>query len=275
MEKITVLVAAMNETDFSLVEKMNIQTDALVGNQCDRHSRDDFETDGRKITYFNTKERGVGLNRNTTLLRAPEGIVLFADDDMVYQDGYESMIRKAYEELPDADGIIFNIEMSGSQMGRRQNSKIKRVRFYNALNYGAARLSARTTALKREHITFSTCFGGGTMYSSGEDTLFIVDMLKHGMKLYTYPAVIATVDQTTSTWFKGYTPRYYHDKGALYRAISKKGALLLGLQALIRHREYKESGLTFREALGQVRRGIKAYDTLSPYKEASDQSNNM
>lgn len=33
--KVEVLIAAMNQSNFQLLQKMNIQTDAIVGNQCD------------------------------------------------------------------------------------------------------------------------------------------------------------------------------------------------------------------------------------------------
>lgn len=33
--KVEVLVATMDQKDDSLVKKMNIQTDAIIGNQCD------------------------------------------------------------------------------------------------------------------------------------------------------------------------------------------------------------------------------------------------
>ena len=68
--KIQVLVAAMHQSDHSLIDKMNITTDAIVGNQCDFDSVEHFEHNSNKITYLNFKERGVGLNRNNTLMRA-------------------------------------------------------------------------------------------------------------------------------------------------------------------------------------------------------------
>ena len=33
-----VLVAAMNQRDHALPEQMNLQSDALIGNQCDRNA---------------------------------------------------------------------------------------------------------------------------------------------------------------------------------------------------------------------------------------------
>ena len=61
---IEVLVATMNQNDHSLIKRMNIQTDAIVGNQCNRDSIEEFCYNGRNITYLNFCEKGVGLNRN-------------------------------------------------------------------------------------------------------------------------------------------------------------------------------------------------------------------
>ena len=76
---VQVLVAAMHQTDYSLLQKMNIRSDVIVGNQCDRNSVENFEFNGYKATYLNFKELGVGLNRNNALIRATGDICLFAD----------------------------------------------------------------------------------------------------------------------------------------------------------------------------------------------------
>ena len=93
---IQVLVATMHQTDHSLPEKMNIQTDAIIGNQCDRNEVEDFEWNGHKIKYLSFAERGVGLNRNNALMRASADVCLFADDDMVFVADYEKIITTSF-----------------------------------------------------------------------------------------------------------------------------------------------------------------------------------
>ena len=39
-------------------------------------------------------------------------------------------------------------------------------------------------------------------------------------------------------WFNGYNEKFFHDKGALFTAISKKLRHILILQLLLRHKEY-------------------------------------
>lgn len=81
---VQVLVAAMNQTDHSLLDKMNIDSDVIVGNQCTFNSIEKFMYKSHNAVYLNFNERGVGLNRNNSLIRATGDICLFADDDMRY-----------------------------------------------------------------------------------------------------------------------------------------------------------------------------------------------
>lgn len=266
--KIQVLVAAMHQTDASLIEKMHIQTDALVGNQCDRCCDEVYSFDGFCARYRNRTERGVGFNRNETLLHSTGEILIFADDDEVLSDGYAQMVEAAFAAHPDADGLIFNIQTVGTDMGRRVNEKCKRVRYFNALNYGAARLAVRADAIRRENIVFHTCFGGGTRYNSGEDTLFIFAMLRHKLRLYTHPGLLASVDQTSSTWFRGYDKKYLHDKGALFQALSPAFSGLLCLQDLIRHREIcRDCGLSLWSAYRVMKAGRRDFQRLQRFEE--------
>lgn len=216
---IQVLVAAMNQGDYSLLKKMNIQSNVIVGNQSSRNSIEEIDFNGYKAIYLNFKERGVGLNRNNALIRATGDICVFADEDLVYVNDYVNRIESWFKKIPEADALIFNILTLGDDQHRRNNKKVSRVRFYNSLNYGAVRIAVKRDVLLKKRICFSQLFGGGALYSSGEDTLFIHDMLKNGMKIYVVPETIASVDQTTSTWFSGYHEKFFHDKGALMKAL--------------------------------------------------------
>lgn len=232
--KIQVLVAAMHQKDHSLLERMNIRSDCIVGNQCDRNEVEEFEYKGYRIKWLSFNERGVGLNRNNTLMRADGDICLFADDDMRYVDSYPSIIEKAFDGLPDADVIVFNLIEKDSD--RHKIKKLQRVRWYNYLRYGTARIAFRLAPVKRNGIYFNQCFGGGTEHSHGEDNLFLTACLNHKLKIYAYPQNIAELtDERESTWSSGYGKKYLIDQGALYKTVSKKYWRLLCLQDAVRH----------------------------------------
>lgn len=239
--KIQVLVASMNQTDYGLLEKMNIQTDAIIGNQCDRNEVEDFEWNGHKIKYLSFAERGVGLNRNNALMRADADICLFADDDMIYEDDYADKVLKAFEDNPKADVIVFNLREPVPQ--RYIIKKTSRIGYLNYLRYGTARIAFRLKSVRDNGIYFNQCFGGGTEHSHGEDNLFLTDCLKKKLKIFAVGEYIASLtEERESSWDCGYNDKYIKDQGALYKTISHRWWRLLCLQDAVRkHKTYGRS----------------------------------
>ena len=231
--RIQVLVATMNQTDHSLISKMNIKTDALVGNQCGFNSVEEFIVGTQNIRYLNFSEKGVGLNRNNTLMRADADICLFADDDMVYEDNYPELVERSFLENPSADVVIFNLRKRN--VLRKVIQKKTRVEYLNYLRYGTARIAVRLASVKKYGIYFNQCFGGGTEHCHGEDNLFLTDCLRKGLKIIAVPEYIATLtEERTSSWNTGYDEKYLRDQGALYRVISRRWWWLLCLQDAVR-----------------------------------------
>lgn len=231
--KIQVLVATMNQTDHSLLEKMNISSDVIVGNQCDKNEIENFEFNNYSVKWLSFNERGVGLNRNNALIRADADICLIADDDMVYYDNYCKIVEEAFSRHPDADIIIFNLEEKESS--RYVIPKDMKVNKLNYLRYGTARIAFKLKSIKNNGIYFNECFGGGTKYCHGEDNLFLTSCLNNKLKIYAVPEYIAQLkDDRDSTWNKGYDEKYLKDQGALYRAISRKHWRFLCLQDSLR-----------------------------------------
>lgn len=252
-----VLVSTMHQYDCNrLIEKMNIRSDAIVVNQCDYNKFQDFNYKGKKIRFLSFEETGVGLSRNNALMRASSDVVLFADDDVVYYNNYEEKILNEFTD-PNVDVCIFNIQCVTPGKNNRVNSKKLRLHFFNAFHYGAVRIAVRTESIRQANIFFSLLFGGGARYSAGEDSLFICECLRKGLKLYTSPEFIGEVSHDKSTWFRGYNDKYFHDKGILFKHISKRWGRLLCLQFAIRHRKMFRGEKTWIEAYRLMLKGMK------------------
>ncbi len=244
--EIQVLVAAMNQTDHSLLERLNINTDVIVGNQCDRNEIEDFQFHGYRAKYLNFAERGVGLNRNNALMRADGEICLIADDDMRYVDGYEKIVENAFLSHPDADIIIFNLKEK--KPTRYIIKKEEKVGYLNYLRYGAARIAVKLKSVRENGIYFNQCFGGGTEHCHGEDNIFLTDCLKAGLKIYAVPVTLAELtEERESTWNAGYDDKFLRDQGALFKAISRKYWKLLCLQDALR-RSKRYYGIAWKKA---------------------------
>lgn len=243
--RIQVLVATMHQNDHSLLEKMNIQTDAIIGNQCDRNEVEEFEWNGHKIKYLSFAERGVGLNRNNSLMRADADVCLFADDDIVYCDDYAEKIEKAFNAQPDADVIVFNFKISKNGGNAKDIVKEhKRVGKRGVTAFGTPTVAIRTQSVKYKNIVFHRMFGGGADFSCGEDTIFLQDCVKKGLRVYTDPTTLGIIECGESTWFRGYTDKFFVDKGVLYKYVFGWLAKPYSAYHVIKHRKkYSEVGV--------------------------------
>lgn len=213
-----VLISTTNQKDHLLLERMNIQSDAIVVNQCGIDSVENFLYKGYSITWISMSRYGVGLSRNTCLFNASADIILWADDDMRYRDGYQTEIIKAFECNKDADIFCFNVDLINSVKNvgdYRYNTSEKRLHFFNAMRYGACVIAARRKAILRERISYSLLFGGGAEFSSGEDSLFIKDCLDAKLHLYSSPYVLGEVEDSSSSWYKGLNDKLFKDRGML------------------------------------------------------------
>ena len=251
------IVSTMNRHDDSLIEKMHIQSDAIIVNQADRVGYHETAVGENTVKWYHFNERGVGLSRNSGLMRADADIIQFADDDMEFTDTYMQDVLAEYEKHPEADVILFSNRCLNKDCMPYPVDTFGRVRRLEAVNFGGARITARREKLLYNNVTFSLLFGGGARYKAGEDTTFIQDCIKAGLKVYKSPVIVSTMKQETSSWFSGFHEQYFVDKGALLAAnfplISKFG---IYLQAL---KNRKNCDFSYRELVGFYRKGVKEF----------------
>lgn len=251
---IQTLVVTTNQNDDSLPHKMNLQTDAVIGNQCGRDGLYEFEYNGHHIQYVNSSLHGVGTNRNHVMMRAHSDICVLADDDMIFLSDYETTVQAWFNKLPDADILIFNLQ-GGKK--RYKNTKITKITPLNYGKFGTARLAFRTRSIRFSGLLFHTMFGGGCEFSCGEDTLFLHNCLKAGLRIYGVPDAIAQISDDSSSWFQGYTDKFFFDKGVVYYALDHRWCGLHAWVHCLRHRnKYQEYGWV--NGAKQMIRGIES-----------------
>ena len=257
MATVQVLASVVDKEPHRLAEEMHIETDAIIVNQCGHYEAESFCHHGRKIQVFHMAERGVGLSRNTALMRADGDICLFSDQDIVYDAGYEGKILQAFEQCPAADMIVFNIEV-GEERRTYHNTQEKRVRWYNCGRYGAVSFAVKREKLLESGVTFSLLFGGGAKYSAGEDSLFLKQFMDKGYQVFASPVTIGREREGDSTWFSGYHEKFFYDRGVLYHFLYGHLANLWALRFLLAHREKMCRELSVKEAYRIMRRGIRS-----------------
>lgn len=250
------LVAAVNKDEIKLSNEMNINSDAIIANQGSAFGYVRYKHKGYDVEAYSFAEKGVGLNRNTALMRASADIVLFSDDDIVYEDDYRDKVLQEFEKNPKADMILFNVNVSPERK-TYEITDYGRVRWYNCGRYPTYSMAVRLNRVRENNISFSLLFGGGAKYSNGEDSLFIRDCLKKGLKVYKAPVVIGTEQETPSTWFEGYTEKFFYDRGVLYHYLYGTLAPIMARRFIEKNKKKMCDVITKKEALRLIKNGIQ------------------
>lgn len=258
-----ILLATMNRQDDSVLDEMAVSSDILVCNQ--NSTATDYcryERKNRTVHWYNFQEKGVGLNRNNGLFRAEGDICLLADDDVTYLPGYEATVLDAFCRHPDADMILFNI-VSPPDQPRYITKQTQRIRRHNCGKFGAVRIAFRRMSVIKNAVCFNQLFGGGSMFTAGEDTMFIRDCIRKGLKVIAVPDCILTLrEDRPSTWFEGFNQKYFEDMGSsYYYHFHFLAAPCLALQ-LWRRRKTILKEIDFWQALAYGIRGIHRYQSL-------------
>lgn len=241
------------------LKKINIQSDVIIGNQCGSYGVERTQFGEHHVLVINTNEKGVGLNRNNAWMRTTADVVLFADDDMRYYDGYKEKVIDLFNRNPKADVIIFNIDEEKQSRKRRRNVNS----FYTReIGYGAVRIAIRRYKAQMHGISFNTHFGGGTEFCRGEDTLFLASCVREKLKILVVPESIAILtEERESTWFQGYNAKYNFDTGVLLGASKVKAPILrILISNMLKKRKLPASDFWAR--CKSIRQGIRYYKGL-------------
>lgn len=163
------------------------------------------------------KSVGISNNRNFGLDNAVGDIILFADDDLVFDSKGIASVVNVFENNPDINFATFI--HTGPDL-----KKFPRHSFDFKLNEAPPKgyyltsfeLAIRRSALPHE-LRFPTQFGiGAPFFGAGEESIFHLNLLKAGLKGRFFPINIAT-HPTLTTGMRKPTASFLHAQGAWLR----------------------------------------------------------
>ena len=256
-----VLVSCMNEKDTTIVARSNIQTDAVVVNQCDINSVNEYDYINKNgkichVKFINTTERGLSRSRNMAISNAWGDICLIADDDEMFANDYEDVIINAYKDIK-SDVIALGFHYKNRE--RNNFTQRTKINWFNFLKICSVQISFRRDSITTNSIRFVENMGSGSGNGSGEENKFISDCLKKNILIYAVPSDIAEIDynEDESKWFKGYDKNYFVKKGwSLKQSIGVVGALMFSLLMCIRRASMIKQDINPMKAFVYMIKGV-------------------
>jgi len=263
--KLQLLISTMCQNDSELIKRMNVNSAAVVINQGSDESVREISAGPNKVTWINSTDRGLSKSRNHAIRHATADICLLADDDEVFANNCESIILEQFSRNPEYDIIVFQVEGIEKKF-KDYYPKERSLGFLYSMKVSSVEIAFRLNRIKEKGIKFNELFGAGAKYSAGEENIFLFDCLRRGMKIKYVPVKIADLHIGDSTWFKGYTEKYFIDKGAIFTAMSKSCSKLLILQFALRKYKLYADSMTFREVTHLMFKGRREYLSVKDCK---------
>lgn len=244
-----VLISTMNLKNYKkMISNMNVSGSCIIVNQVE-NEKDFIISSDSQVVIKNYVEKGLSKSRNKAILASEADICIIADDDMTYIDGYEEIILNAHREHKDADIIVFFVESAPSAVRKRKPIKKGYLNYITSLKVQSVQMTFKRKNIEKAGITFDEKFGAGSEIYMGEENIFLYDCLKKGIKIYSIPIKIAYLNDSKSSWFRGYNEKYFFAKGACFYRMTKKLFWILIIQFAIRKYKFYKNNLGFINVL--------------------------
>lgn len=273
MSNFEILCVTMNQNDFTKITEMNIHSDVIFANQCDHTSFEETSFEGHKAKMISTETKGVGINRNLALMYASADICLFADDDVVYRDDVEELVTSEFDAHPDADIFIFHLDTTDPVRKQKKYEKTRKCGFLERMPWGGVRIAFRLDSVRKANLWFTTLFGGGCIFPSGEDSMWLTEAKKKGLKFYVSKETIGTVSFEQSTWFSGANDAYFYGKGAFYATVHDRLFWLWAIYFVVRTKNRTE--LSPKQAIRMMVNGRNGYRQMISFQKFNEKSKRL
>lgn len=263
---ISVLVATMHqEKNHDLAREMNLTTNAIIINQNDKYESEEIMTidDNQTIKTISTKERGLSKSRNLAIENldniGEDDIFIVADDDVIYDSDYATIINNAYKTYSDVDGIAFYVESTNIKRPTTFVKKTRKLNYLTSMKIRSVQLTFKAKSILEKEIKFNELFGSGAQYSMGEENLFLFECLQKKLKIIYLPIEIGRVNYADSTWFKGYNEKFFRDLGAVYYEMFNILCIPFLIQYAIRKRKIYRDDIKMIDAIIFMLKGRSDY----------------
>ena len=166
------------------------------------------------------RERGLSRSRNRAIDLASAEICLLADDDQVYVPDACDRVTAAFARFPEADVITFMEKTAPDGALRKPYPRHARPHsMFSVWRVRSSEIAFRRSRVREAGLYFDPAFGRGSRYVSAEETIFLTDALRQGLKLIFVPDVTA-FHPMNSTAQRGATdPNVMYSKGAAMKRV--------------------------------------------------------
>lgn len=219
------------------------------------------------VRVVNLFGKGLSKSRNLALENAVGKILVLADDDIVYQEGFVSKIIASHNKYKDASVITFSaIREDGSL--RKKYSPVSKIKMnsFEILNTSSIEITLKRSSIENSDVQFDENFGLGSTFEMGEETTFLFDLKNKKKQLVFLPQVIVRHDFNTTSQKRSILENYYIQGALFTRIFNWKYKIWIFIKLFFDLKQRRIKLRLLNEILRSVQKGHLNYKLINEFK---------
>ncbi|WP_343763009.1 glycosyltransferase family A protein [Gangjinia marincola] len=212
-----ILIATMNRDSLDFLDDMFPhhsldQLNLLIVNQTTPEIHLTSSRDN--IRVINSLEKGLSKSRNLALIHAKGDVVLFADDDLSYVKDFKTIVLESYKNNPKTAFVTFKHKTFKGEFIKTYPTHNRKHTLTTIESISSREISCRLDRIKKQDLLFNEYFGLGSTFETGEEYLFVCNLVQKGYQGYFCNKVIVLHPAHSSGMEMG-SDRVVYGKSAL------------------------------------------------------------
>jgi len=134
---------------------------------------------------------GVAKSRNAALENAQGKYLIFADDDIIFDENGIKQLLEYFEAHPECAIIMAHTSDETGELRKSYQARAQRLTRFNSAKAATYEMMVRVDAIRAADVHFDENFGAGANNYLGDEYIFIADALKKGLKGMYLPIRVA------------------------------------------------------------------------------------
>ena len=211
------------------------------------------------VKVVNVFEKGLSKSRNIGIKNSRKDILVFADDDVVFELGFEDKILKEFNSHLGYDGFRFRFKNELGKFVKKYPIKFQaKLNWFEVLNTSSIEL-----VFKRESIynviLFDENFGLGSLFSMGEEAVFLADAKSVNCKIGFVPHTLMMHNGSTTSNRIEHGLLYFNQGAVFYRIFNNKYLFWVFLKLFFDLKHHKITFSNISKLFNQAVKGKNKY----------------
>lgn len=255
---IQILIATMNRTNFDFLNTLFLFSDfsdynIIIINQTSQENQ--LISDFKNIKVVNSFEKGLSKSRNLAIEIANKPILIFTDDDVVFQSDFEYLILNVFNSHKNHDGFRFEFLNGNGKFDKKYPNHFKeKLSKFEILNTSSVELVFKRKSIQKINLKFDENFGLGTRFGMGEEAIFVADGVKKGLKIGFAPQIILSHPQSSTGHKTALSEIYFIQSAVFYRIFGEMYLFWIALKLFF---DLKQQKIKFKEILKMLKQAFK------------------